>query len=289
MLHIKPIPEEKASDQVKELYTDIKEIFDVEIVPLFFQYLANFEEYFVYSWEKMKQNIESPVFGEFYDEVVKFSHEAVREIYTPSVAMSQFVSSLDSQEKKNIAGTILSIEKANVKLFLLTLGLREGLKGVMIGQQLLSAYAGEDVIDYEGIFDEYINAKEVRQDLLNKKDELESASRMLAPLFGSQSLTVSNYPAFFSKVAQEMERLIATENYLTQRVILEHIGLLSVSQFPYSLGCSYQEIAKFAWKRPHFSELIYIMSETFPSTLPRLVLTTALMDYVLNYSKILQQ
>ena len=105
---------------------------------------------------------------------------------------------------------------------------------------------------------------------------------MLAPLFGAQALEIIRYPEFFGKVAQEMQSLVQTELYLSTRVGLERIGVMLVGHLSYPLGTSYQEIATFAGKRPYFHELLYILSETFPTSFPRLMLTTAVMQKILT-------
>lgn len=279
MLHIRPISENQANPSIAEVYQDIKQTFGVEVVPLLFQYLAGFEEYFIYAWDKLKRNVQSPYFGDAISEITSFAQETIPEVYQSSMDMRQFCGSLPELEVHQLLQTTEALQKINAQLLLLTIGMREGLKGVHIGREfLLKNTAGEL---YEEAFDQFINNK-IMHENLKQQQELEGASKMLAPLFGSQALQVTHYPEFFGKVALEMQELIQSELYLSTRVGLERIGVMMVEHLSYPLGTSYQEIATFAGKKPYFHELLYILSETFPTSFPRLVLTTAVMKTVLH-------
>lgn len=273
MLRIKPILEENASEQVRTTYEDIKKTLNISIVPLLFQYIANFEEYFVYQWGKSKANIQSPYYERGYKEAIDFTNRETAEIYSPSSKMAQFIHRLNSEEKDHIQKTIEDLQILNAKLLVLTIGLREGVKGVIIGQEQLQQL---DLRQYEvDIFDLFHTKYDSEQ------KDIEPASRMLAPLFGKQSLSISQYPTFFTNVAYEMEELVKKENYLWKRVELERLGMKEAMGLPYSLGTSYQEIMAYAGHRPHLAELLYILAETFPSQFPRLLITTSVMKIAL--------
>lgn len=279
MLHIRPIPEDKANEQVAGVYRDIKQTFSVDVVPLLFQYLAGFEEYFFYAWERIKRNVQSPYFADAVSEITAFAEETIPEVYTPSPLLRQFRNSLPDAEVHQIFQTVEGLQKINAQLLLLTIGMREGLKGVHIGREFLLQNTSGEL--YDEVFDQFINSQIMRENL-REQEELEGASKMLAPLFGSQALQITHYPEFFGKVAQEMQELIKSELYLSTRVGLERIGVMMVGHLSYPLGTSYQEIATFAGKKPYFHELLYILSETFPTNFPRLVLTTAVMKTILK-------
>lgn len=284
MLHIRPVREEQASQPVHQVYEDIKKTLGIEIVPLVFQYLAGFEEYFLYVWDKIKQNLQSEFLQVSAKDIIDFATSTVGQIYNPSHHMNQFLHSLHSSEKEHLLTTVRKLENVNAQLLLVTLGMREGLKGVNIGAHLLKQTIQEEGVYEDEIFDQFINNKIMRQNL-KEHQELEGASKMLAPLFGASSVMISRYPEFFSRIAEEMDQLTKTEVYLSTRVGLERIAMLTVHNLSYPLGTSYQEIAQFAGRRPYFDELLYILSETFPTQFPRLVLTTGLMQHVLQPSQ----
>ena len=281
MLRIKPISEEDVASaddapgqQVQAVYGDIKKTLDASFVPLVFQYIANFEDYFVYLWGKLKTNIQSDYFINATKEAIAFTHKEVTEIYFPSAKMAQYMHRLQPQEKEHIVKTIINLQLLNAKLLILTIALREGVKGVIIGQEQMLQF---DNKQYEvDIFDIFHTKYATEQ------KNIDPASRMLAPLFGTQAITVSQYPAFFSAIAGEMEELVKKENYLWKRVELERVGMREATGLPYSIGCSYQEIMAYAGHKPHLNELIYILAETFPSQFPRLLITTSVMRIALE-------
>lgn len=278
MLHIRPVSEEDASENVQLVYKDIKQTLNIHFVPLLFQYIAGFEEYFLYSWDKIKTNLQSDYYHKAVQDILQVSQKSILAIYRESKNMQLFVSQLPQMEKQHIQQTVEELEILNAMLLILTIGLREGVKGVVIGQHMLPKEKGYE----ETVFDQFINEKIMHANLRQQEKDIAPAGKMLAPLFGQNALVVSKYPAFFAHIAKEMEELLKTEPYLHQRVVMEQQALLHAGNLPYPLGCSYSEIARFAGKQPYFSELLYILSETFPTSFPRLVFTSALMKRVLQ-------
>jgi len=279
MLHIRPVLEKDASEKVKATYEDIKKTFGIHFVPLLFQYIAGYEDYFVYSWDKIKTNLQSEYYHKSVKDLMHLARKSMHTIYHESAAMHTFISHMPPAEKQTIQTTVDQLELLNATLLVLTIGLREGVKGVVIGQQVLPQQGGEYG---EDIFDQFINEKIMHENIKTQEKNVAPANRMLAPLFGNSSIVVSHYPAFFAHIAAEMDMLTRTENYLRERVIMEQQALFKALNLQYPLGCSYAEIAQFAGKKPYFSELLYVLSETFPTTFPRLVFTSSLMQQVLQ-------
>ncbi len=274
MLRIKPILEEEASENIRLTYGDIKQALNAPFVPLVFQYIANFEEYLVYVWGKIKTNIQSDYFANAVTEAIDFTNREIVSIYSPSSRMAQFIHRLQPEEKEHIKQTIHDLQILNAKLLVITIALREGVKGVIIGQeQMLRLDAKQYEVDIFDIF----HTKYAKEE-----KEIEPATRMLAPLFGSNAIAISQYPAFFANIASEMEAFIKQENYLWKRVELERIGMKEAMGLPYSIGCSYQEIMAYAGHKPHLNELLYILAETFPTQFPRLLITTSVMRIALE-------
>lgn len=274
MLRIKPVLENTASQQILATYEDIKKTLDASFVPLVFQYIANFEEYFVYVWGKIKTNVTSEYFEIAVREAIEFTNRETVDIYSPTSKMAQFVHRLQPEEKDHIQKTVRDLQLLNAKLLVIAIALREGVKGVIIGQeQMLHIDTKQYEVDIFDIF----HTKYAKEE-----KEIEPATRMLAPLFGTNALSITQYPAFFTNVATEMEQLIKQENYLEKRVELERVGMKGAMGLPFSIGCSYQEIMAYAGHKPHLNELLYILAETFPSQFPRLLITTSVMRIALE-------
>lgn len=275
MLHIHPISEEQADKEVSDIYQDIKKTLQVSIVPLLFQYIANYEAYFVYSWEKMKTNIQSEYFNDAYKELISWGQKAVGEIYTPSKPLQAFSLSLHPIEKEGLVDTIKKLQALNAKLLILTIAIREGVKGVVVKHEVMPKIGHGEV--YQEMFETFTN---IVHDSQSK--EAAVSTRMLAPLFGTQALAFSHYADFFSYVAEDVDHMRTKEAFLAKRVLLEQESMQKASGLKYPMGCTYAEIARFAAGKQHFVELLYILSETFPTQFPRLLLTSIMMEYAIS-------
>lgn len=275
MLHIRPIAEDQANPQVHEVYQEIKRSLQVSIVPLLFQYLANFEEYFLYVWDKINANIYSDYFQVSAKDIALFTQNEVHEIYHPSRNTITFTSGLHQVEKEDLLDTVHKLESLNAKLLILTVGMREGLKGVHVKEELLLKETTEISKEFFQTFSNIV--------VDSTKKEAAVSSKMLAPLFGSQALAFSHYADFFSHVSEDMDHLVSTEQYLTKRVMLEHEVLKKIEGL-LPLGCTYAEVARYAMGKPHFGELLYILTETFPTQFPRMLFTSLVMETSLTYS-----
>lgn len=274
MFHLQPVREEDASKQVKEIYTSIKATLGIAIVPLVFTYIANYEEYLAVLWKNIASVLNTNTFQTTQHAINNFITEAVGDIYHPSSEIEAVVKALSQGEKEQIEKTVVLLERVNSELFLLMLGIRESVKGVL--------YTGEEISS-----DRYLLDKTVRQHAelsfgdTNKK--LSPEETLLAPLFGSSSLSISIYPRFFSLIAKEAERLVKDEQYVEKRVQLEQKGLLSIDAFPQLLVTSYNDFVMYVGKQPYVHELLYLLSNTFPTAFPKLLFTTGIMRKALFF------
>lgn len=277
MLHIKPIQPQSANQIVSSVYKEIRQILLIDAIPLVFQYMANYEDYLLFMWDRMKANIASHGFQEQTDEIGRFSAKAIIEIYQPSSYLFDFMKQFGQPEQKQIAETVNRLMHVNTTLFLLTLDLREGMKSIFIGTQRITQFTSQK----EENFNEFMD-KEMGLSVENQSKQVQDASKMLAPLFGTNALIVSHYPDFFSHIAIEMEKLKNTQEYLEKRVEMERMGLHALSSFVQPLGCSYQEFLTLVSGKEYVSELVYLLTDTFPSQFPHLVSTTSLMQLALH-------
>lgn len=276
MWRLKPILELNASPQITQLYQSIKNGLDVETVPLFFQYVANFELYLSFLWQRIEKNITVESFHESSRRIASFAREAVVSLHdTPSASLTSFVSSLHTREQTEILKTVYQLEKLNSILLLLTLDIREGMKSLFIQTQRLVQHTDEQTSEY------FSNDFRLTH-TYEEKNELTAPTTLLAPLFGANALIVSQYPEFFGKTSLEMQMLQKTESYLQKRVALEQQSLRELSAFVQPLGCSYKEFMVLTNGKPYISELLYILTDAFPSQFPHLVLTSAVMQKALS-------
>ena len=274
MIHLKPIVEREASARLQHIFADISQTFRTPVAPLIFRYLANYEDYLEYVWQRIKTNIQSQYFQDATQVLTDFAMQKMTEIYQPSHDMTRFIGHLSQEEKHMLQKTVIDLDKVNGQLCVLTIGIREGVKGVFVGQEV-SQYAISRT-QVEEIFETF------SLPALAEDPSLVAANSLLAPIFGSSSLLIVQYPQFFALCSEEMKILLRSEAYLHRRVLLEHEGLKAVDNLQLPLGTSYAELAYFAANKPYFNELLYILSETFPTQFPRLVMTTQLMKITLG-------
>lgn len=274
MLHLQAIREDKATPTVQQLYAKVKAVLHTHTVPLVFQYLANFENYFVYLWEQLEANLTHPSFQAFTNEAKDFSYQAIAQLYSPNPQLTDFVLHMHPAEKQHIAQTAEELAVINSSLLITLISMRESLKGVMIGTPQLHA----TTYIYKNMPEIFQNTQEIfLKSVPQASQEITEATKMLAPLFGQNTLVISQYPDFFIYIAQAMEQLIKKEDYLRERVELERIVLRITERLPCPIENSYQKLVELAGGQPYFTELLYLLSETFPSQFPRLVMTSSLM------------
>lgn len=279
--HIKPVQQAHASPRVLSAYTDIKDILQIDTVPLIFQYLANYERYFYFIWERMRINLSSQSFYDACEEVRMFVEQSVMYLETPSVELNGFVQTIQPAERTHIKQIVTKLDQTNLKMMLIMIGVREAIKGIYHAEEKLSIAEGHTE---EQSIDEVF---QVTRWLADKDDESEltKAARMLAPLFGNNSLIISDYPTFFAQIATEMERLENTEAYLVTRVGLEHLAFAYLRRFVTPLSCTYTEFRHLTHGTGYVDEILYFLKDTFPSHFPHLVLTTGVMKRSLQDNK----
>lgn len=279
MLRIKPVQPKNAPKTIGAVYKDIERVFDLDTVPLVFQYVANYERYFLFLWDRMKRNLTSPGFEDSCGEIQDFATFAIREIGAPSPFLHSFVSQIHPLERQQITKTVIMLERINAALTLLLIELRESLKSIFIGTPLLTRQTQPMHMEN---FSEFIQNELGVTIKESQENTPQEASKMLVPLFGANSIVVSHYPTFFSWIALEMENLTNTEDYLRARVELERICLDHITHFVQPLGISYKEFLNLTKGGQYIDDLLYILTGLFPSQFPHLVFTSALMRAALE-------
>lgn len=273
MFHIDPIPPEKASKHVHTLYEDICKTLEIESIPLVFQYIANYEIYCDFLWQQCKANIQAPIFEHYLKDTVKTVRKAVTSIYHPSQKIQQYVAKLSEHDREDLLHLILSLFLVNTKLMILSTGIRESVKGVSVISKQKMAYSQLE--------EQVVEAKSHSSRLKDYTNTITKSSHLLTPLFGEKIGKQTQYADFFTMITEEMDAVLASEIYLKKRVTLEQQTMKQTEELPYALGCSYGELMDMVRGKPYIDELIYLLSETFPTQFPRLVLTSAIMEYVL--------
>ncbi len=282
MITLKPIGYSDASSDIQLVYKRIQKGLNTQFVPLLFQIVANFPPLLFYLWERFEKNIETNTFDDSVQAITMFSQKALEQIYIPSEQISIFVKNITSIEVDQLRETAVDLSYINAKLFLLCIALRESLKGVAVGAPKLSERISEykKKEDLDSLFDQIIESTAVRKS--SEATGLTSTSNMLVPLTGSRDIVVSNYPKFFRYIQDEMDTLVKTEKYLHSRVLLEELGLSQIDRLTVPIISSYREFIELTGRTEKTKELVYLLSDIFPSKFPHLLFISSMMESVLR-------
>lgn len=274
--HIKPISPNNAPEKIASVYKDITQTLRIPTIPLVFQYIAIYDQYFYYLWDRIKVNLLSDAFPDFCAGIKEVMAQTVPILPTPSTPLQNLVHQLHPQERYEITEIVNLLDDTNLKLMLLTIGIRESLKSVPKITDLLPE--GKKAV--EETLDDILQVKSLATQSEEEKGITE-ATRMLAPLLGGNNLLITRYPEFFAHVAGEMTVLKNTPAYLHLRVELEHMAFAKIEQFVQPLDCSYIDFMKMNEGKLYTDEILFLLKDTFASHFPHLVLTTGVMKNAL--------
>lgn len=280
MLHLKPIPEAEASEEIIPVYRSIKEILATQSVPLVFQYLACFPLYLFYIWNQAQQNLIDINFQTEAKELLIFSQASINEIYSPSAAAQMFLGKIGERAEKHELGKfVLDVSRMNASLYLLSLAIRESLKGKYLGIKQIGERLEEKEKEIfsdlsEGLMDK-INLE--RENMIQSE-----IGKQIVPR-DKQGITLSIFAEFFKFMNWEMETLVKREEYLTRRVELERFALNKLPLIPHPLDSSFAIVANQHARDPKFPELIYLIAELFPTQAPYKLLASAVMKKALSW------
>lgn len=270
-MNLRPVSDSDASEEVRLVFEDAKRLLGMSAVPLMLRFIANASPYLLYLWERMEFDLQSEKFFKLSDKLTSFSLSSISIIYTPSSRSAGFASGINATKSKELEALIQHLLNLNSIFFLFSLDLREDLKSAFIQREEVSRLSGgSGMTSWQ------------QEGLVDGNNIAVTTSRMLAPLFGTSLPMLPNVEIFFSVVESEMERLGKSEAYLKTRVELEHIGLMLLPSIPRRMNSNYKVFMELIEDKYVAYDLLYLLTHVFPSEFPRLLLTTALMQRLLE-------
>jgi hypothetical protein len=290
MIKIQPISENDAQGEIKNIYHSIKTILDLSSVPLIFQYMAAFPHYLSYIWEQTIKNLNSNFYNQSADDIKNFAQTAIDGIYLPSTLASLFRDKIKYDPKKQ---TLTEFSDKNMivssKLYLLALGIRESIKGKFLGIKLFGVKISgkEEKIfnDFtDGFIGEKMKYKDYKQNIENETIHkiIKISNNLQMNGQNHHAITYSLTSEFIKIIDHEMRSLIRMESYLTRRVELERFSLNKLYLLPYPLDSSLTRVISKSQDNPSFPELIYLVSELFPTQTPYKLMASAIMRKLLK-------
>lgn len=282
MLSLKPIPENNASGKMADIYCSIKQTLGSSTVPIIFQYLANFVPYLAYIWQQAEKNLHDVNFQQQSKTIIDFANMAISQIYTPSSATKLFLEKIeDRAEKFELSSFIANISDTNASLYLLSLAIRESLKGAYLGiKQIGERLEEKEKVIFSDLKEGFFRDAEKKGDA-NYPLQEESSSQIIKRQ--EPGIVISVFAEFFKFMEWEMEALLKREEYLTRRVELERFALSKLPLLPSPLESSFATVAKKTAQDPNFPELLYLIAELFPTQAPYKLLASAVMKQALMY------
>lgn len=288
MLSIKPIPEKEAKGEIGKIYLEIKRTFKTKTVPLVFQYLAAFPPYFLYFWQQAKQNLTDVNFCQQSEAIKNFSHQAISQIYQPSSFLIYFLDELSKRpEIKELEKFIEETAQVTSSLYFLSLATRESIKGIYLGIKQI----GERVEDKEkelfsSLFEEFSQPETTNTEEKTASFErsLSFSTRQITP-YEKGKIVPSFFAQFFRLMEAEVRKLQKREDYLLRRVELERFALSLLPLISYPLESSFATVVKQTKNYPQFPELIYLLSELFPTQAPLKLLSISVMKKALEFPR----
>lgn len=279
MLRVHPVPEQEATGEIRELFADIKQLVGSESVPVIFQYLAAFPDYLSFLWQQARRNLANRQFQQQSEEIITFAQTATKTCYVPAAATVSYVEQLRSgPEYEQLQQFVSHLLQTNAILYLLAISVRESLKGKYLGLQQLSVQLSDDekkqFFSVAAPFAEY-------QSPIGSLDQkpTETSLRLHAH---SQGLVTTSYGKFFARMEKEMKALIKQETYLYRRVELERFSLAKLNLLPFPLDSSFVEVTRRSADHPHFSDLLYLLSDVFPTETPYKLFSACVMDSAIH-------
>ncbi len=283
MFSLKPIPENQASGEIAEIYRSVKQTYGVVMVPLIFQYLAVFPNYLSYIWQQAAKNLHDLQFKNQTLEIEEFAQKSISSIYTPSTLTKLFLEKIYNRaEKLELTKFVVNISQMNASLYLLSLAIRESLKGRFLGIKQIGKHISENEKSAFNDLSEGFAAPSLTP--IEKKADLRIHTDQKLTHRPTTEITTSIFAQFFDVIEKEMKRLFKEENYLTRRVELERFALSRLHLIPHPLDSSISKIFTQAYDHPQFPELIYLIADLFPTQTPFKLMASAVMKKSLDYS-----
>ncbi len=261
MISIYPLPEESVTGETKVIFEEIKEILDIESVPVNFRYMANFPQFLNFAWGKIKKYITQVEFDNTSNQIIKLSEEMIKIIFNSSDELNSYVKSLSEKQETELRQTIEKLIRINSTLLIISIATRESLKGIV-------------VLEQKQLSSGTLNS--VSREIISK----ESSKAIAEYTFGLEVL----YPEFYELISKDMTQLIKTERYLKSRVELERFTQLSIESLPEKLNFPFRETINLLRINNHSSEILYLINHSFPSNYPHQLFTSLAMKILTESS-----
>ncbi len=267
-MQLHPVPEDEATEEVKILYQQIRQSLNIPTTPLFFQYLGGFPEYLQYITRQLVLLLRDDSFQQISEDIGSAISEKLTEGAVVSDELSEWINRNQySPTFYNFQNDIHTIFINNIKLALIFVALREAVKGWAVAARKISAQSssydasshGESEMSSALVYYDIIPA--VKSSGYPDQTRYQTEGLIKREVGIEQNL-LSEY---LYLCRNEFRSFIKTEEFVILRVETEKEILMAIQVMPTPLSSPINVVLELTSRYPHFPDLLYLLSEHFPT------------------------
>lgn len=265
---VTPVYEKNASSETQRLYTQIKHAVGLTSLPLFFAYLGAFPDYLNYITNQIVRNLKNDQFETLCNET-KSQIKDQLEIYAPKTdEIDEWLRRYkNSPAFYHFQNDLAHIFLTNVKLVFIFLSLREALKGWAIAAKKLpstSKQAGGTVGTGDQDEDLVYGGFDISSQVAPKQNLMNTDKNALS-VRGNFALERDLLPSYLKLCRNEFTFILKTNEFWQMRVHVEELFLHDLAILPELIFSPINIVLKLTEKYPDFPDLLYLLSEHFPT------------------------
>ncbi len=266
---VTPVYEKNASVEIQRLYTQIKGAVGLTSLPMFFAYLGAFPDYLNYITNQIVRNLNNPQFLTLCGET-KHKIKNKLDIYAPKTnEIDQWLGRYkNSPAFYNFQNDLAHIFLTNIKLVFIFLSLREALKGWAVAAKKLPAtYQQTDrTVSTNSVKEDLVfGGFETTHETVYKQDIINTNKTGSLSVRGNFALERDLLPNYLKLCRNEFTLILKTNEFWQMRVRVEELFLHDLAILPDLIFSPINIVLKLTEKYPDFPDLLYLLSEHFPT------------------------
>lgn len=283
-MKINPVFEDIASKDVLQQYTALKHSFNTSSLPLFFLYIGAFPEYLTYITSQLIINVEQAEFKKMTQYLGASIKDLTHESLTKSDERNHWEELYkDTPSFYHFQQNLQEIYRVNTELVIIFIALREAIKGwAVAAKRLENNYYEESSQPTDSIKNEDFI---FNQDIVKPSDN--TTEEKNSPTINSSSEIILNSNAHIQKdllkeylalCRNDFKLHMMDEEFVILRLGVEKMILSSLDSLPSVIHSPINTVLKLTTKYPNFPELLYLLSEHFPTYAVQRLLFSAYMS-----------
>jgi len=270
---ITPLLEKDATGLIKSRYDAIKKALHCNSLPATFSYMGAFPDYFLYISEQLIVNLTDTKFVTLALETSNYIYSIVKSTLSYSNETNEWLNRYkNSPSFYYFQQDVVLVFLLNMKLAFVSLALREAVKGWAVAAKKLPT-ANEK--SYPGNENNDVKQSSITDDIetiiQNSHYATKSVQSVSHIMLSQKSISNTHgeierdlLQDFLLLCRNDFSYFIKQEIFLTMRVQLEKLVLISLPLFPHLIFSPINVALPLGQKYPHFSELLYLLCDDFP-------------------------